>query len=203
MRSEEFRKSDSAARFHTVVNQEVLGQAAPERRLPDESTPDVQAALTALCKRPHRARQERNPINFRELHLEGARPEEARLDGADLSGAQLQRARLTGAQLQHANLTGAQPQQAHLAGFHVALKYAPGYRFVDLLPSPRPPEVPAAAEAKVLPVSEKDTNRPYEPPDRVTQLDTGGREGHRDCMTHCHRSVPNYTERARSVKPYE
>lgn len=189
MRSEEFRKSDSAARFHTVVNQEVLGQAAPERRLPDESTPDVQAALTALCKRPHRARQERNPINFRELHLEGARPEEARLDGADLSGAQLQRARLTRA--------------AHLAGFHVALKYAPGYRFVDLLPSPRPPEVPAAAEAKVLPVSEKDTNRPYEPPDRVTQLDTGGREGHRDCMTHCHRSVPNYTERARSVKPYE
>lgn len=101
-------ESTSEARWmHPPIGTEVA-------ELPDEPTPDVQAALTALCKRPHRAKQERNPINFRQLHLKGARLEDARLESADLSGAQLQRARLNGAQLRRANLTGAQLQQAHL-----------------------------------------------------------------------------------------
>lgn len=79
---------------------------------PDEPASDVQAALTALGKRPNRVKRERSPINLRQLHLKGAVLDEARLDEADLSGAQLEGAILWRAQLREADLSEAQLQHA-------------------------------------------------------------------------------------------
>ncbi|NKE55409.1 pentapeptide repeat-containing protein [Lentzea sp. PSKA42] len=84
--------------------------------LPDELASDVQAAVTALGKRPDRAERERGRINFGNLHLMGAQLSDAQLQGANLLYAQLQGANLLYAQLQGADLTGAQLQGANLRG---------------------------------------------------------------------------------------
>ncbi|MDX8051487.1 pentapeptide repeat-containing protein [Lentzea sp. BCCO 10_0798] len=89
-----------------------IGSDNPE--LPREPAPDVQAALTALGKRPNRSRCEPNSINFRDLHLKRAHLEDARLENAELLGAQFEGANLSGAQLQNADLRGAGLQRARL-----------------------------------------------------------------------------------------
>jgi hypothetical protein len=93
--------------------------------LPTEPAPDVQAALTALARRPHH-KHEHGRLNLAQLHLAGANVRNARLQDANLEGAQLQDASLSnaklqgallsGAQLQHASLSGAQLWGAHLGG---------------------------------------------------------------------------------------
>ncbi|WP_157985316.1 pentapeptide repeat-containing protein [Lentzea terrae] len=94
--------------------------------LPEEPAADVQAALTALGRRPDRAGCERAQINLCDLHLEGAQLKGARLAGvnlsntqlhrADLRAVELQRADLRGTQLLSADLVDAQLQQADLRG---------------------------------------------------------------------------------------
>jgi hypothetical protein len=91
---------------------------APDQALPAEPAPDVQAALTALGRRPRRPESE-GILNLRALHLAGARLAEANLASAvlveaNLTGAGLQRANLTGAGLWQANLTRAWLWRANL-----------------------------------------------------------------------------------------
>jgi hypothetical protein len=93
--------------------------SVPDPHLPPEPTPDIQAALTALCHRP--SRPERQPIDLTGLHLASARLDGANLTGAELHGANLTRAwldgaNLTGAELRGANLTGAWLHDAQLQG---------------------------------------------------------------------------------------
>ncbi|WP_170185243.1 pentapeptide repeat-containing protein [Saccharothrix texasensis] len=83
---------------------------APE--LPSEPEADVQAALTALGRRPDRPERERGRIDLSELHLQnaklmGARLERVNLRGAQLRGADLWVARLQGADLRESQLRGA------------------------------------------------------------------------------------------------
>jgi hypothetical protein len=83
---------------------------------------DVQAAITALGRRPNRS--ESRPIDLTAvrlygaklsgLRLAGARLEEAQLDGADLNTADLRKAFLPGASLRHAGLARARLEQALL-----------------------------------------------------------------------------------------
>jgi uncharacterized protein YjbI with pentapeptide repeats len=95
--------------------------------LPDKPDADVQAALTALGRRPRRP--ERRTLDLGEIHLAGARLagldlSNTRLVGADLKGADLIRAYLTGANLTEANLTranlwGADLRRAGLTTAHL------------------------------------------------------------------------------------
>jgi uncharacterized protein YjbI with pentapeptide repeats len=81
-----------------------------DQALPAEPAPDVQAALTALGRRPRR-RESWGMLNLRDLHLAGAV-----LEGANLTGAWLQGADLTGARLDLATLTDARLEGADLTG---------------------------------------------------------------------------------------
>jgi uncharacterized protein YjbI with pentapeptide repeats len=79
--------------------------------------PDVQAALTALGRRP--VRPEEQPLNLEKLNLIGVRLAGAnligaRLVGADLTNASLDQADLTDAVLRGANLTNASLEWADL-----------------------------------------------------------------------------------------
>jgi hypothetical protein len=96
------RQSDHQAWMHPVTG------SVPDPP-PEEPTPDVQAALTALAHRP--LRPERGGINLSGLHLTNAV-----LNGVDLTGATLNDANLTGARLNGANLTGAILWDANLTG---------------------------------------------------------------------------------------
>ncbi len=92
-----------------------------DQALPAEPAPDVQAALTALGRRPRRRLESWGMLNLRDLHLTGVQLEAADLTGAALGGANLTRAgldgaNLTGARLQGANLTGAVLERANLTG---------------------------------------------------------------------------------------
>jgi uncharacterized protein YjbI with pentapeptide repeats len=97
-----------------------------EQALPAEPAPDVQAALTALGRRPRRWQLE--PLgmpNLRDLHLAHANLTtanltDAQLAGANLTGAQLTSANLTRAQLAGANLTGAEIVAADLTRAQLA-----------------------------------------------------------------------------------
>jgi len=73
-----------------------------DQALPAEPAPDVQAALTALGRRPHRP-EPWGMLNLRDLHLTRAWLEGANLTGAVLRGANLTRAQgLTQAQVEAA-----------------------------------------------------------------------------------------------------
>jgi hypothetical protein len=99
------------------------GPVPSEQALPDEPPADVQAALTALGRRP-RSRRRQEPervLNLQKLHLaranlEGADLTDARLGRADLTDARLGRADLTDADLIGANLAYATLHGANLAG---------------------------------------------------------------------------------------
>jgi Pentapeptide repeats (8 copies) len=81
-----------------------------DRALPAEPAPDVQAALTALGRRPRRP-EPRGMLYLRDLHLASAL-----LGGADLTGALLGGTDLTRARLEGANLAGAQLREFDLPG---------------------------------------------------------------------------------------
>ncbi|RAN93856.1 Non-specific serine/threonine protein kinase [Micromonospora saelicesensis] len=91
----------------------------------EEPDPDVQAALSALCHRPHRS--EREPLNFTDLDLRGAsfRGGDLRhsefwnsiLEGAKFSNARLSYATFTHANLNNSWFTNADIRHAH---FHHA-----------------------------------------------------------------------------------
>ena len=85
--------------------------------LPVEPAPDIQAALTAVARRPHRP--ERQRVELRGLHLTRAYLTDANLTGANLSGADLTRtylvrAHLTDAYFVDADLTDARLRRADL-----------------------------------------------------------------------------------------
>jgi hypothetical protein len=82
---------------------------------PAEPAPDVQAALTALGRRPRRRRERWGMLTLRDLHL--AR---ARLEGADLTRAWLEEADLAGAVLKGAKLTRAVLIEADLTRAELA-----------------------------------------------------------------------------------
>jgi hypothetical protein len=77
----------------------------PRPSLPAEPDPDVQAALTALGRRPHRPGAQQR-MDLHGLHLQGADLFGAQLEGASLGGAQLQGANLGAAQLQAQTFVG-------------------------------------------------------------------------------------------------
>jgi uncharacterized protein YjbI with pentapeptide repeats len=86
---------------------------APE--MPEPLAADVQAAMTALARRPER--DEEFPIDLRRTTLAGLElTPGARLAGANLAEATLTRATLVGANLDGANLTGANLVRAALTG---------------------------------------------------------------------------------------
>ncbi|WP_433473639.1 pentapeptide repeat-containing protein [Spirillospora sp. CA-142024] len=82
---------------------------APRPRLPEWPDSDVQAALTALGRRPQRP--ERRTLDLSVLHLAGAR-----LAGMDLSAVELRLTNLAGANLAGANLKRANLVAANLSG---------------------------------------------------------------------------------------
>ncbi|GAA3541721.1 pentapeptide repeat-containing protein [Amycolatopsis ultiminotia] len=75
---------------------------------------DVQAALTALGRRPQRP--ERNPVNLSSADLCGADLANLRLDRADLWGTKLRDSIMHNVQLRGANLSYAQLQDSRLGG---------------------------------------------------------------------------------------
>jgi uncharacterized protein YjbI with pentapeptide repeats len=85
-----------------------------DQALPAEPAPDVQAALTALGRRPRRL-EPLGMLNLRELHLARAQLARANLAGAQFEGADLTRAHLARADLTRAVLDGADLTGAWLA----------------------------------------------------------------------------------------
>jgi uncharacterized protein YjbI with pentapeptide repeats len=90
----------------------------PDQALPAEPAPDVQAALTALVRRPGRL-EPWGMLNLRDLHLARVALLEAdltraNLEGADLTDAWLPMANLTDAGLAEASLTDANLVKANL-----------------------------------------------------------------------------------------
>ncbi|MBO2443602.1 pentapeptide repeat-containing protein [Actinomadura nitritigenes] len=81
-------------------------------RLPEWPDSDVQAALTALGRRPHRP--ERRTLDLSDLHLTFARLADLALEGGVLEGADLEGADLRGANLKHAYLSEAHLRDARL-----------------------------------------------------------------------------------------
>ncbi|SFW70852.1 pentapeptide repeat-containing protein [Amycolatopsis australiensis] len=89
----------------------------PDR--PDEPLPDVQAALSAVGRRPTQKYYGNAPVNLRGLHLRGADLSEANLanvdfEDTDLAECRLNFADLTDASLSQANLEGARLNRADL-----------------------------------------------------------------------------------------
>ncbi|MFI0454604.1 pentapeptide repeat-containing protein [Actinomadura sp. 6N118] len=92
---------------------------AARRKLSDRPEADVQAALTALGRRPRRPEHRR--IDLSQLHLSGAQLSQlnlrrVNLEGADLSGAYLGMADLRNASLEGAKLSGTNLWKANLGG---------------------------------------------------------------------------------------
>ncbi|MEJ3742547.1 pentapeptide repeat-containing protein [Actinomycetes bacterium KLBMP 9797] len=103
---------DSPRDHYTVI--EVLSAFVREHaKLPavqpasDETTADVQAALTVLGRRPERPQLEPRPINLIRTWLPRADLRDGRLRGVVLCGANLRGADLIRTQLQGAHLDGA------------------------------------------------------------------------------------------------
>jgi hypothetical protein len=93
------------------------GQPLPDdpiERVPllKDRTPDVQAALTILTRRPGQAKPHRR-LDLHAADLRKAMLDAAQLQGANLKGTNLQGANLKGANLQGADLTDAQLHDAH------------------------------------------------------------------------------------------
>jgi uncharacterized protein YjbI with pentapeptide repeats len=87
---------------------------AARPKLPDRPEADVQAALTALGRRPRRPEHRR--IDLSGLHLTSARLGLLDLRDLVLHAADLREADLWGADLREANLEGADLREAHLWG---------------------------------------------------------------------------------------
>ncbi|WUI02827.1 pentapeptide repeat-containing protein [Spirillospora sp. NBC_00431] len=82
------------------------------RRLPNRPDSDVQAALTALGRRPHRP--EHRTLDLSDLYLHRARLASLNLSRTDLTGVTLGGADLQGADLQGADLRSADLRDADL-----------------------------------------------------------------------------------------
>jgi hypothetical protein len=94
---------------------------ASDHALPAEPAPDVQAALTALGRRPRRRLEPWGMLDLRDLHLtgawlSGANLTRAVLGGANVTDAVLAGTNLTSAVLEEANLTGAGLHGTNLTG---------------------------------------------------------------------------------------
>jgi hypothetical protein len=107
--------------------EEVLAALVRTRARPGRSlSPDVQAALTVLGRRPKAAGVHRVPLDLRGVDIAGADLSNANLERAELNGAclnsavlrdaQLSRARLHGAHLDGADLSSADLTDAKLGG---------------------------------------------------------------------------------------
>jgi hypothetical protein len=102
---------DSPRDHYTVI--EVLSAFVREHATfpaeqsgPNETTADVQAALTVLGRRPERPQREPRPVNLIRTWLPRADLRDARLRGVVLCGANLRGADLIRTQLQDAHLDG-------------------------------------------------------------------------------------------------
>ncbi|WP_406007745.1 pentapeptide repeat-containing protein [Streptomyces sp. NBC_00637] len=98
----------------------VPGESTPDvesdrEKWPDEPSPDVQAALTALTRPESRTHVDpRERLDLHGLHLVGTELNHADLTGADLRGVTLTDAYLAEATLTNANLCGATLSKASL-----------------------------------------------------------------------------------------
>lgn len=81
---------------------------------PQEPTADIQAALIALARRPHRRMWKTLILDLHELHLDGADLRRAQFRHADMRGTRMRRAQLGGADLQGADLGRADLREANL-----------------------------------------------------------------------------------------
>ncbi|MFH9960314.1 pentapeptide repeat-containing protein [Streptomyces mirabilis] len=100
----------------TPVTEEPAPDAESEgKKWPNEPSPDVQAALTALTRPESRTHVDpRERLDLHGLHLVGAELNQADLTDADLRGATLRGAYLAEATLTKANLCGATLTKASL-----------------------------------------------------------------------------------------